>query len=218
MEIYFINNLCLPNIERTRKGEIYDRIIDKYFLPADTVCIAGGISEYVNIEITFLIKLSQKYSHVFYVFGGCDLISDMPLDFKFEKIKNNFRRLQLNKCTPERLDGNVFNVDKLVFGGFMGFDNDEDISSWNWWTDSKKEYMSFEKERFQKIINKTPNIDIMISYYKPKSMRLNNIAHIWHYGCDNKQQIRETNGHLLITNSCQCEKSKYTKKDFLINI
>ena len=218
MEFYFINNLDLPHNDRKRKGELYDRYIDEYFLPADVVCIAGGISEFLDIEITFLIKLAQKYPNVYYVYGGCDLKSDIPLDLKFETIKNNFRRLQKNKCTPERLDGNIFSVDELVLGGFMGFDMREDISQWNWWTESKKDYMDFEKERYEKIINKSPVVDVMISYYKPTSMDIINNSKIWHYGCGNTQEIQESDGRLLITNSCHVENSKFTKHDFLINL
>ena len=65
MEFYFVNNLDLPHNDRKRKGELYDRYIDEYFLPADVVCIAGGISEFLDIEITFLIKLAQKYPNVY---------------------------------------------------------------------------------------------------------------------------------------------------------
>jgi hypothetical protein len=218
MEFYFVNNLDLPHNDRKRKGELYDRYIDEYFLPADVVCIAGGISEFLDIEITFLIKLAQKYPKVYYVYGGCDLKSDIPLDLKFETIKNNFRRLQKNKCTPERLDGNIFNVDELVLGGFMGFDMREDISQWNWWTESKKDYMDFEKERYEKIINKSPVVDVMVSYYEPKAMKIKNESKAWHYGYGNKKEIKESDGKLLITNSCHVENSKFTKHDFLINL
>lgn len=218
MEYFFINNLNLPFIESRRKGEIYDRFIDEHFIPADVVCIAGGISEYLNTEITFLIKLAQKYSKVVYVLGGCDLVSDIPLDLKFEKLQNNFRKLQKNKCTPERMDGNVVSVDKLVLGGFMGFDNNEDISNWNWWTDSKLDYMEFETERYNKIINKTPDVDIIISYYHPDAMNIKSKSKIWHYGYGNKQEIIETNGQLLLTNSCHNKTVKYSKNDFLFNL
>ena len=218
MEFYFVNNLDLPHNDRKRKGELYDRYIDEYFLPADVVCIAGGISEFLDIEITFLIKLAQKYPKVYYVYGGCDLKSDIPLDLKFETIKNNFRRLQKNKCTPERLDGNIFSIDELVLGGFMGFDMREDISQWNWWTESKKDYMDFEKERYEKIINKSPVVDVMISYYEPKVMKIKNESKVWHYGYGNKKEIKESDGKLLITNSCHVENSKFTKHDFLINL
>jgi len=218
MEFYFVNNLDLPHNDRKRKGELYDRYIDEYFLPADVVCIAGGISEFLDIEITFLIKLAQKYPNVYYVYGGCDLKSDIPLDLKFETIKNNFRRLQKNKCTPERLDGNIFSVDELVLGGFMGFDMREDISQWNWWTESKKDYMDFEKERYEKIINKSPVVDVMVSYYEPKVMKIKNESKVWHYGYGNKKEIKESDGKLLITNSCHVENSKFTKHDFLINL
>lgn len=218
MEIFFVNNLNIPYNDRRRKGELYDKFIDENFLPADIICIAGGISEYVDMEISFLTRLSQKYSHVFYVYGGCDLLTDMPLDLKFERIKNNFRRLQKNKCTPERLDGNIFNVNELVLGGFMCFDNREDISRWNWWTDSKKDYMEFETERFNKIINNTTPIDIMVSYYKPINDMFEHVSKVWHYGCGDKKEIKEKNGKLLLTNSCNATSTKYTKHDFLIKI
>ena len=218
MECFFINNLNLPYNDRKRKAELYDRYIDEYFLPADMVCIAGGISEFLDIEITFLVRLAQKYPNVFYVYGGCDLISDMPLDFKFEKISNNFRALQKNKCVPKRLDGNVFNVNNITLAGFMGFDMREDISQWNWWTNDKSEYMSFEKERFDKIINNSPVVDVMISYYSPTSMDIINNSKIWHYGYGDKQEIKESDGRLLITNSCHVKNSKYSKKDFLFKL
>lgn len=218
MECYFINNLNLPFTDKVRKGEIYNRFIDEYFLPADIVCIAGGISEYLNIEITFLIKLAQKYSKVVYILGGSDLISDMPLDLKFEKLQNNFRSLQKNKCTPERMDGNIVKMDQLVLGGFMGFDMREDISQWNWWTDSKNDYMDFEQERYNKIINNSPDVDVMISYYSPESMNIQQTSKLWHYGYGERKEIIEHNGKLLITNSCHVKNSKYTKNDFLVKL
>lgn len=218
LECYFVNNLNLPFNDRKRKAELYDRYIDDFFVPADVVCIAGGISEYVDVTITFLIRLAQKYPHVYYVYGGSDLKTDMPLDFKFEKIKNNFRKLQNNKCTPERFDGTYTKIDELVLGGFMGFDMREDISQWNWWTNSKFDYMEFEQERYQKIINNSPDINVMISYYPPASMSLTNKFDVWHYGYGDKQEIKELDGKLLITNSCHVTNSIYRKRDFLIKL
>ena len=90
MECFFINNIDVPYNDRKRKAELYDRFIDEYFLPADMVCIAGGISEFLDIEITFLIRLAQRYPNVYYVYGGSDLKSDIPLDFKFERISKKF--------------------------------------------------------------------------------------------------------------------------------
>ena len=218
MECFFINNIDVPYNDRKRKAELYDRFIDEYFLPADMVCIAGGISEFLDIEITFLIRLAQRYPNVYYVYGGSDLKSDIPLDFKFERISKSFGALQKNKCVPKRLDGHVFNVEDIALAGFMGFDMREDISQWNWWSDSKDEYMSFEKGRYEKIINKSPVVDVMISYYNPASMDIINNSKIWHYGCGNTQEIQESDGRLLITNSCHVKNSKYSKKDFLFKL
>ena len=100
----------------------------------------------------------------------------------------------------------------------MGFDMREDISQWNWWSDSKDEYMSFEKGRYEKIINKSPVVDVMISYYNPTSMDIINNSKIWHYGCGNIQEIQESDGRLLITNSCHVKNSKYSKHDFLFKL
>lgn len=218
MECFFINNIDVPYNDRKRKAELYDRFIDEYFLPADMVCIAGGISEFLDIEITFLIRLAQRYPNVYYVYGGSDLKSDIPLDFKFERISKGFGALQKNKCVPKRLDGHIFNVEDITLAGFMGFDMREDISQWNWWSDSKDEYMSFEKGRYEKIINKSPVVDVMISYYNPTSMDIINNSKIWHYGCGNTQEIQESDGRLLITNSCHVKNSKYSKKDFLFKL
>ena len=218
LECFFINNLNLPFNNRKRKAELYDKFIDEYFVPADIVCIAGGISEYLDIEITFLIRLAQKYPKVFYVYGGCDLKSDISLDLKFEKIQNNFRKLQNNKCTPERFDGTYSKVGELVLGGFMGFDMREDISQWNWWTNSKFDYMEFEQERYQKIINNSPEVNVILSYYPPKSMSISSNVDVWHYGYGDKQEIIETDGKLLISNSCHVKNSLYRKRDFLIKL
>ena len=218
MNCYFINNIDVPYNTRKRKAELYDRFIDEYFLPADIVCIAGGISEFLDIEISFLIRLAQRYPNVYYVYGGSDLKSDIPLDFKFEKISNNFRALQKNKCIPKRLDGDIFNINDIVIAGFMGFDMREDISQWNWWSDNKIDYMNFEKDRYNKIINKSPVVDVMVSYYNPINMDIINNSKIWHYGYGNNQEIQESDGRLLITNSCHVKNSKYSKKDFLFKL
>lgn len=219
MECYFVNNLNLPFDDRKRKGELYDRYIDEFFVPADMVCIAGGISEYVDVEIKFLIRLAQKYSHVYYVIGGCDLKTDIPLDFKLEKIKNNFRALQKNKCKPVLLDGQVEVVDNITLGGSMGFDMREDISQWNWWTTDKNEMFEYERNHLLNVINNSPEIipDIIVSYYKPESMNITNPAKIWHYGFGSSE-IKEIDGRLLINNNCHVKNSKYSKKDFLFEI
>lgn len=218
MDCFFINNINFPFIDKKRKGEIYDRFIDENFVPADIVCLAGGISENLNIEITFLTRLAQKYANVIYVLGGSDLVSDIPLDLKFEKLSNNFRSLQKTKCTPERMDGNIVKINQLVLGGFMGFDMREDISQWNWWTDSKTDYMEFESERYKKIINNSPEVDVIISYYQPNAMSINQTSKIWHYGYGDKKEINELDGRLLITNSCHVKNSKYNKTDFLFKL
>ena len=218
MDCFFVNNLDLPNNTRKRKTEFFDKFIDEYFVPADMVCIAGGISEYLDIEVGFLIRLSKKYPNVFYVHGGCDLKSDIPLDFKFDKISNSFRGIQDRLCIPTRLDGDSVKTGGISVAGFMGFDMDEDISGWDWWTDVKTEYMSFERGRYMKIIENSTDRDIMVSYYGPKSMNIDNIFKVWHYGYGNKKEISESDGKLLITNSCNADDTKYSKKDFLIKL
>ena len=45
-----------------------------------------------------------------------------------------------------------------------------------------------------------------------------NNSKIWHYGCGNTQEIQESDGRLLITNSCHVKNSKYSKKDFLFKL
>lgn len=216
MECYFINNINVPFIDKKRKGEIYDKFIDKYFIPADVVCIAGGISENLNITSTFLIKLAQKYSNVIYIYGGCDLVSDISLDFKFQEIKRSFKTIQKTLCRPINLDGEIINVESNIIGGFTGFDMSEDLSKWNWWTDDKNEFMNFEKTRFNRIKDK--NLNIILSYYKPEAMNITEKFDIWHYGYGNEKNIIDNNGKLLITNSCHAESTKFSKKDFLIKI
>jgi len=58
----------------------------------------------------------------------------------------------------------------------------------------------------------------MVSYYEPKAMKIKNESKVWHYGYGNKKEIKESDGKLLITNSCHVENSKFTKHDFLINL
>lgn len=217
MDCYFINNLELPFNDRVRKGELYDRFIDEYFLPADNVCIAGGISEFGDVSASFLIRLAQKYRGVFFVYGGCDMKSDIPLDTKFENIKNKFRSLQKNKCIPTRLDGtSIISKTGLHLGGAMGFSTQEKISTWKWWTKNKKDIFTDERLRLEKVINSLPKV--IISYYTPEDMDLFNTAELWHYGMGNSKNISEVDGHLYITNSCHADSGKFTKHDFLINL
>lgn len=217
MDCFFINDLNLPFNDRVRRGDIYDRFIDEYFVPADFVCIAGGISEFGEVSASFLIRLSQKYRGVFYVYGGCDMNSDIPLSDKFELIKNRTRYIQKNKCTPARLDGNVVERYGYRIGGAMGFDMQEKISSWNWWTDDKKDIFNDETVRLSDVVESMPNI--VISRYRPECMNLvsENID-IWHYGISSAKELSEKNGKILLTNSCHVNVAKFTKEDFLLKL
>lgn len=218
MNCYFVNNINVPKCTRVRRAEWFDSIIDKYCLPADAICIAGGISEYLDMEIAFLIRLAQKYSKVVYILGGCDFKSDIPLANKFGRFDNCFNKIQKNKCTPERIDGNKIWFDKLVLGGSLGFDRYENIRGWDWWSKDKDEIYNFERNRLLAVINKEPIPDIVLSYYSPDAMQINFPAKIWHYGFGKKQEIIEKNGNLILNNSCDVTNSKYSKKDFLINL
>lgn len=218
MEIYFINNLELPFNDRVRKGELYDRFIDEYFIPADAVCIAGGISEFSGVTASFLIHLCRKYRGVFYVYGGCDMKSDVPLDNKFETIKNKFNYLQKIKCKPIRLDGTKATIQNHVISGAMGFDMDENIASWDWWTDDKDAIFEDERTRLETVINKGKKPNIVLSYYHPEKMGILSDMDIWHYGYGNDKEITETEGKLILTNSCHSQNTKFSNRDFLINI
>lgn len=218
MNCYFVNNINVPKCTYVRRAEWFDRIIDKYCLPADAICIAGGISEYLDMEIAFLIRLAQRYPKVVYILGGCDFKSDIPLANKFGRFDNCFNKIQKNKCTPERIDGNKIWIDKLVLGGSLGFDRYEDIKKWDWWSKDKDEIYNFERNRLVSVINKEPIPDIVLSYYSPDAMQINSTAKIWHYGFGKKQEIIEKNGNLILNNSCDVTNSKYSKKDFLINL
>ena len=218
MECYFVNNLNLPFNDRIRKGELYDKFIDEYFVPADIVCIAGGISEFLDVTASFLIHRCKKYRGVFYVYGGCDMISDMPLDEKFERIKNKFNYLQKVKCKPVRLDGTCVKVQKYVIGGAGGFDKNENISSWDWWTNDKNAIFNDERERLLKVINNEQVPSIALSYYHPEKMGITSNMDIWHYGASSVKEITEADGKLILTNDCHSDNTKFDKRDFLINI
>lgn len=218
MECYFVNNLELPFNDRVRKGELYDRFIDKYFVPADVVCIAGGISEFGDVAASFLIHLCRKYSGVFYVYGGCDMKSDVPLDNKFENIKNRFNYLQKVRCKPIRMDGTKVTIQNYVISGAMGFDMDENISTWNWWTDDKNAIFKDERTRLETVINKGHKPNIVLSYYHPKKMGILSDMDIWHYGYGDTKEIMEVNGKLILTNNCHAQNTKFSNRDFLLNI
>lgn len=218
MYCYFVNNLNLPFNGRVRKGELYDRYIDDYFVPADIVCIAGGISEYSDVAASFLIHLCRRYRGVFYVYGGCDMRSDMPLDDKFERIKNKFNYLQKVRCKPVRLDGTLVNVQNHVISGATGFDLEENIDAWDWWTDNKNAIFNNERERLVKIINNEQKPDIVLSYYHPEKMGITPDMDIWHYGYGDKKEITEIDGKLVITNSCTALSDRFTKEDFLLKL
>ena len=217
MDCYFVNNLNLPFNDRVRKGDLYDRFIDQYFVPADFVCIAGGISEHDEVESSFLIRLAQKYKGVFYVYGGCDMISDIPLANKFENVKNRMRYMQKVKCKPIRLDGTCVDRHGITVAGAMGFDMQEKITSWKWWTDNKKDIFNDEVSRINNCIESMPNI--VLSYYSPEAMNIDYSAiNIWHYGNSTEKNIIEKSGKILLTNDCRSNVTKFIKNDFLLKL
>lgn len=219
MDCYFINNLNLPYNDRVRKGDLYDRFIDEYFVPADFVCIAGGISEFDEIESSFLIRLAQKYRGVFYVYGGCDMNSDIPLANKFENVKNRLRKPQKTKCSPVRLDGTCTERYGITVAGAMGFDMQEKISTWKWWSDNKKDIFIDEVSRVNKAINIMPGPNVVITYYHPDSMAIDySSINIWHYGNSAEKSIIEKNGKILLTNDCHANVAKFNKEDFLLKL
>lgn len=219
MDCYFINNLNLPYNDRVRKGDLYDRFIDEYFVPADFVCIAGGISEFDEIESSFLIRLAQKYRGVFYVYGGCDMNSDIPLANKFENVKNRLRKPQKTKCSPVRLDGTCTERYGITVAGAMGFDMQEKISTWKWWSGNKKDIFIDEVSRVNKAINIMPEPNVVITYYHPDSMAIDySSIDIWHYGNSAEKSIIEKNGKILLTNDCHTNVAKFNKEDFLLKL
>jgi hypothetical protein len=219
MDCYFINNLNLPYTNRVRKGDLYDKFIDEYFVPADFVCIAGGISEFDEIESSFLIRLAQRYRGVFYVYGGSDMNSDIPLANKFENVKNRLRCPQKTKCNPVRLDGTCTERFGVNIGGAMGFSMQEKISSWKWWTDDKISIFSDEVSRVENVINTTPTPNIVITYYHPDEMNIDySDINIWHYGNSAEKSIIEKDGKILLTNDCHANFAKFNKEDFLLKV
>lgn len=212
MECFFINNIDLKP-SKTRFAD-FKRILDTEFLPADVVCISG-ISADCETAKRFLMYLGQHYNNVLYVYGGCDMVSDMPLDLKFEKINDGLRSFQKKLCMPIRLDGTVKVIDKHVFGGASGIDRSLSIKSWNWWSTDKEEIYNDEVERFHKVFNCSP--DVCISYYDPRKMDLTINGKVWHFG-QGKKLISEIGDTILINNSCLDKTKKYTKEDFLIKL
>ena len=176
MECFFINNIDLKP-SKTMFAD-FKHILDKEFLPADVLCISGISADY-EMARRFLVYLGQHYSNVLYVYGGCDMISDMPLDLKFEKIKDSLRSFQKKLCTPIRLDGTVKVIDKHVFGGASGFDRSLNIKKWNWWSTDKNEIYNDEVDRFHKFFNYAP--DVCMSYYDPRKMDIKINGKIWHF-------------------------------------
>ena len=213
MDCFFINNLNLKPSKHMFAD--FKKLLDEEFLPADVLCISG-ISEDYEMTRRFLVYLGQHYKNVLYVYGGCDMKSDMPLDLKFEKVKDSLRSFQRKLCSPIRLDGQVVMVDKHVFGGATGIDPSVNIKRWNWWTTDINKMYNDEVDRFRKIAESIP--DVVVSYYDPRKMNLNVNGKIWHFGQDKKKSICEIGDTFLINNSCVDKSTKYTKKDFLFKI
>lgn len=212
MDCFFINNLDLKP-SKTIFAD-FRRILDEKFLPADVLCISGISADY-EMARRFLVYLGQHYNNVLYVYGGCDMKSDMPLDLKFEKIKDSLRSFQKKLCTPIRLDGTVQVINKHVFGGASGIDRNICIKSWDWWSNDINEIYNDEVERFNKVFNFSP--EVVVSYYDPIKMNIKLPSKIWHYG-QGKKAISEIGNTILINNSCLDKTKKFTKNDFLIKI
>lgn len=213
MECFFINNLDLKP-SKTPFAD-FKRLLNEEFLPADVLCISGISADY-EMARRFLVYLGQHYKNVLYVYGGCDMKSDMPLDLKFEKIKDSLRSFQKKLCTPTRLDGTVEVINKHVFGGASGIDRSFCIKSWDWWTSDVNEIYNDEVDRFVRIFNYSP--EVIVSYYDPRKMpdvKIN--GKFWHYG-QGKKSISENGDTILINNSCLDKTKKYTKNDFLIKL
>ena len=127
MITYFISDIhvdfyCPQSSNYDTLVPYFEDFYEKYFLPADAVCIAGDIANDYFTQVSFLRFLSAKYGNVFAVFGNHDLVvsgatfgNGNPFSTSQERM-DAVKRSLIDLANVHILDGNV--VDGI--GGSMG--------------------------------------------------------------------------------------------------
>ena len=129
MLTYFISDLhldawCPLTTNKAILRKSFDELYERYFLPAEAVSIAGDIADDDVTFLAFCKYISEKYKHVYLVFGNHDLTvrgSFIDLDgftqWKTTEDKLDYLKMSLLALhNVHFLDGNVIDG----FGGTMG--------------------------------------------------------------------------------------------------
>ena len=201
MKAYFINDLHIDQWVKTQSQvgfsntAQYKKLLEKWCLPADVLCIAGDVASSVNAIYATFSVLSQMYEHIFYIYGNHEMgltqedrNRGLTTYTKRDRIEQFLETATLNKRTKvdmlSILKGSSFHWQGLrVSGGTCysdGVDSrDPSTLEERWretkdakefelgWATSMAEISEYENGAVDRVTEAEPTTKIVMTHFAP---------------------------------------------------